>query len=295
MRAEEGRGSKVVSALEGGPRPDDAAGKELVDLADRLRATRPLNTMDPLVRRSIRAALLALHPANSTVPEASLHYATIQTAIGFLSVAYTSSGVVASDLDVSGDMFERKCVERLGRQPEFVSVSPASLRTSVLHALESGRFRGKIDFSLMPAFQRRVLEETLKIRKGEVRSYAWIARAIGAPGASRAVGSALARNPIPILIPCHRVVRADYALGEYSCGGPFKKREILLQEGVNIALLERFRQQGFRFEGSATTHIFCLPDCYTGRRMKPHYRRFFASATEAQSAGFRACKVCKPA
>ncbi|MER3421295.1 MAG: cysteine methyltransferase, partial [Chloroflexota bacterium] len=85
--------------------------------------------------------------------------------------------------------------------------------------------------------QRRVLEKTAEIPRGEVRPYAWVAREIGAPGAVRAVGTALGHNPIPFIIPCHRVVRADGSLGEYSGGGPAVKARVLAYEGVPLAEL----------------------------------------------------------
>jgi O-6-methylguanine DNA methyltransferase len=61
---------------------------------------------------------------------------------------------------------------------------------------------------------------SLEIPPGEVRPYSWIAREIGRPGAVRATGSALAKNPVPLLIPCHRVVRSDGRIGKYSATCP---------------------------------------------------------------------------
>lgn len=75
-------------------------------------------------------------------------------------------------------------------------------------------------------FQLRVFEETLKIPFGEVRSYGWIASSLGSPAAARAVGSALSKNPYPLLIPCHRVVKSDGALGRYS-GGKLAKKKLI--------------------------------------------------------------------
>lgn len=81
-------------------------------------------------------------------------------------------------------------------------------------------------------FQKKVLRAVCKIPKGEVRSYKWIAQEIGAPGASRAVGNALAKNPFPVEIPCHRVIKSDGSLGGYSAkGGVKEKLELLRKEG----------------------------------------------------------------
>ncbi len=77
-----------------------------------------------------------------------------------------------------------------------------------------------VDLSHLTEFERSVLRKTMEIPRGEVRPYAWVAREIGRPRAVRAVGSALANNPIPFVIPCHRVVRTDGHIGEYGAGGP---------------------------------------------------------------------------
>lgn len=94
--------------------------------------------------------------------------------------------------------------------------------------------RGRYDISRLSAFQQAVLRKALEIPRGEARSYAWVAEQIGHPKAVRAVGSALARNPIPYFIPCHRVVRSDGVIGNYGMGGPEYKRRILTAEGVNL-------------------------------------------------------------
>lgn len=105
---------------------------------------------------------------------------------------------------------------------------------------ESPRF----DLSGLTEFERAVLEKTLEIPPGQVRSYAWVAREIGRPRAVRAVGSALARNPIPVLIPCHRVVRSDGVIGQYGAGGTAAKRAILESEGVDTRRLRRLEAAG---------------------------------------------------
>jgi O-6-methylguanine DNA methyltransferase len=76
-------------------------------------------------------------------------------------------------------------------------------------------------------FQWKVLEVTAKIPMGETRSYQWVAKQVGSPKAVRAVGQALKRNPYPVTIPCHRVIKQDGSLGGYS-GGPVSKKARLL-------------------------------------------------------------------
>ena len=87
----------------------------------------------------------------------------------------------------------------------------------------------KNKYNLTP-FQWRVLKATLKIPIGETRSYKWIARQIGSPKAVRAVGQALRRNPYPVIIPCHRVIKEDGSLGGYAGGSGKKKAQLLKME-----------------------------------------------------------------
>lgn len=85
----------------------------------------------------------------------------------------------------------------------------------------------------LPPFSIDVLRLTARIPAGEVRTYAHLAAELGRPGAARAVGSALRRNPVPILIPCHRVIRTDGTIGEYSGeGGSGGKLALLRAEGA---------------------------------------------------------------
>ena len=82
-------------------------------------------------------------------------------------------------------------------------------------------------------FDRRVLEKVAQIPRGKVAAYGEVARAIGKKKAARAVGNALAKNPYPIVIPCHRIVKADFSPGGYS-GGADKKKKLLEKEGVKF-------------------------------------------------------------
>jgi methylated-DNA-[protein]-cysteine S-methyltransferase len=88
-------------------------------------------------------------------------------------------------------------------------------------------FPDKLDLAGATAFQRAVWKAARLIPYGETRSYAWVAEAAGSPGAARAAGPALARNPLPIIVPCHRVLAADGSLGGF--GGGLKMKETLLK------------------------------------------------------------------
>jgi hypothetical protein len=111
----------------------------------------------------------------------------------------------------------------------------------------------------------------------------------------RAVGTALANNPIPYFIPCHRVVRTDGQIGNYGGGGPEAKRAILTMEGVRVNRLQELARAGVRYQGVRTTKIFCYPTCHTGRHALEKNIVWLRDEASARAAGFRPCKVCRPA
>ena len=92
---------------------------------------------------------------------------------------------------------------------------------------------GPVRLDLCPTFQRRVLLAEYGIPRGSVSTYGRMAAHLGIPGGARAVGNALATNPFPIVIPCHRAIRSDGTLGGYQ-GGLAMKRALLMQEGVDV-------------------------------------------------------------
>ena len=91
-------------------------------------------------------------------------------------------------------------------------------------------FPDKLDLSTATPFQIKVWETTRLIPYGETRSYHWVAEQMGQPAAARAVGQALARNPLPVIIPCHRVIAGDGKLGGYSGGLEMKQKLLRLEQ-----------------------------------------------------------------
>jgi O-6-methylguanine DNA methyltransferase len=159
----------------------------------------------------------------------------------------------------------------------------------------SGRKRGsELAFlgELTP-FQQTVLRTTSRIPRGGIRPYSWVAREAGNPGAVRAAGTTLSHNPVPFIVPCHRVVHADWSLGKYSAGGPEKKREVLAMEGMTDSRLE-WIQHAPRFVGTIDAQAFCLPACEGLDETDPSNLRAFASPQEAVAAGYEPCETCRP-
>ncbi|MFO7950277.1 MAG: MGMT family protein [Candidatus Fermentibacteraceae bacterium] len=103
---------------------------------------------------------------------------------------------------------------------------------------------GLLDLGSCSRFQRRVLEAECRVPRGRVISYGGLAEAAGHTGAARAVGRALAANPFPLVIPCHRTVRADGGLGGYR-GGVDMKRTLLDMEGVRLSASGRIPRMLF--------------------------------------------------
>ena len=210
-------------------------------------------------------------------------YAEIASAIGRAFVAWNPKGVSAVMRADSPEEFEAWFGARFGRPLARAAAPPARLE------------RLGFDLRSRTPFERSVLLKTAQIPRGEVRSYGWIAREIGHPAAVRAVGTAVAHNPVPLLIPCHRVVRSDGLIGNYSMGGPAAKRALLSSEGVEPDELERLARAGVRFLGSRTTRVFCNPTCRHARRIAGPNRVAFRGEGEALAAGYRACRDCRPA
>ncbi len=134
----------------------------------------------------------------------------------------------------------------------------------------------------VPAFQAKVLAAADRVPFGEVASYAELAQRIGHPRAARAVGNALGANPVPIFLPCHRIVRGDGTWGHYAFG-PALKTRLLALERATPALV-----------GSATTRIVCRHGCAAEQRIAESNRIVFASVTDAVDVGYRPCRRCQP-
>jgi len=157
-------------------------------------------------------------------------------------------------------------------------------REELLQYLEGERsfFEVPVDLERLPDFQRRVLGETCRIPYGEVRSYSFLAERVDHPRAARAVGTALGRNPVPFIVPCHRVLRGDASLGGYGFGLPMKADLLVLERGTPV------------LQGCATTRIVCRVGCAALRRARPDNRVVFASVADARSVDYRPCRLCRP-
>lgn len=222
-------------------------------------------------------------------------YWSIDTTIGPVFIAASDRGISGVARGLNEAAFELAHLERTGRPARHLETAPERMMRDV-GAVLSGDRRRKPDFDLrgLTEFEEAVLRKALEVPRGEVRPYAWVAREIGHPGASRAVGTALANNPVPLLIPCHRVVRGDGVIGNYLFGTDIK-RALLESEHADPEKLTQLAQRGVRYFGSDTTKIFCFPTCRHARRTSKQHLVSFPSEQHARTAGYQPCKVCRPA
>lgn len=177
-------------------------------------------------------------PNNVAIPAESgmkVQYDICSSALGKLLVAKSEKGLCAVQMRGSEVELERSLRERFAdaviRRDEKAL---APLRDVVLAAIAGQPSPPALDLDLQgTAFQRSVWEELLRIPFGATRSYADVARALGNPRATRAVAQACGANPLPVLVPCHRVIRNDGSIGGYT-GGVHIKRALLEAEGVEL-------------------------------------------------------------
>jgi O-6-methylguanine DNA methyltransferase len=209
--------------------------------------------------------------------------------LGEVYVGVSERGVRFLGKAASAVEFSVRYKERFGRLLSWgTDRATRRLAERVAAAIAGGKVAVEADLSGATPFQRRVLEVVANIPRGEVRPYAWVAREAGSPKASRAVGTVMANNPVPLIVPCHRVVRNDGTTGGYAFGAE-EKIGLLESEGVPVAEIS-----GSPYLATPTTGIFCHATCRNARRIKPENRRRFRSAEAATNAGYRPCEVCRP-
>jgi methylated-DNA-[protein]-cysteine S-methyltransferase len=178
-----------------------------------------------------------------------VHVAALDAPWGAVHLAAWDRGLVACESLTAFEPFverlERRLRATVSEQPHPV-LERARRQVAAFLAGERRSFDLPIDLSDRPAWDQAVLRAVCDVPWGRVASYGQIARAVDRAGAARAVGGAVARSPIGIVVPCHRIVAADGTLGGYGGEGGFGfgsreqglrlKRELLLREGVDIPL-----------------------------------------------------------
>jgi methylated-DNA-[protein]-cysteine S-methyltransferase len=163
-----------------------------------------------------------------------LKYIIFETDMGWVGILASARGLLATTLPQPTAPEARQLLERINE----ANKSPDAFHDLVERLKEYYRgrkvaFPDKLDLTGATSFQRAVWTAAQRIPYGETRSYRWVAERIGKPQAARAVGQALGRNPLAIIVPCHRVVASDGGLGGFGGGLEMKRR--LLQREASAA------------------------------------------------------------
>jgi methylated-DNA-[protein]-cysteine S-methyltransferase len=191
----------------------------------------PLNTVSPEVLEKLHADLEDTADRDGIL---DIAYRAIDSPVGTLLLAATESGLVrvaydSEDHEVVLEGLAAALSPRILHAPK--RLDPAAREIEEYFTGQRIGFDVPLDFSLSRGFRRSVLEHLPQIAYGQTETYAEVARTVGNPRAVRAVGSACATNPIPVVVPCHRVVRSDGRLGGY-VGGLGAKTTLLNLEAA---------------------------------------------------------------
>jgi len=190
-------------------------------------------------RRAVERVVVGAFGALTGRRSAPLHFAMMDdTPVGVLGLAAGARGLRRLSYVKDEDGFVERLLAEYGDVPVLRSTGLDNVRRA-LDRYFSGRrldFDLAVDLSDLPPFNRHVLEATARIPPGEVATYSDVASRAGSPRAQRAAGNALHDNPVAIVVPCHRVLRADGSLGGYGGGVPIKEW-LLAHEGARPAAL----------------------------------------------------------
>jgi methylated-DNA-[protein]-cysteine S-methyltransferase len=274
--------------------------KEEILMREMLDDDGPLGTESAPDDAAVDAALYAVHPKLARklgrVRRPLVRVGVIESAVGRLLVAESPRGLLAVQfLDISE---APDAMPALREGFDLVEDADVAARIALeierylkgdMHALDR-----PVDLSLVRTdFQRRALMRLRRaVPPGAVITYQALAAAVGAPSGQRAIGNTMATNPVPLYVPCHRVIRSDGTIGNYG-GGVARKITLLRAEGFSVARDHRLPSSSVM--GHLVTHIFCRPQCHAAMRADPAKAVIFANSSRARSAGLRACKLCHPA
>jgi len=251
---------------------------------------------DAAIDKMLRLARQRLARAIAPIRRSVAHIGIIDSRLGRLLVAESPRGLVAlTYLDTSDGAATLKALKQrfdLVEDPQTAATIGAEIERHLAGDREAIAHR-PIDLSLVvSSFQRRALSRLRDVPAGSVVTYQALAAAIGSPFSQRAVGTTMATNPLPIYIPCHRVIKSDGKIGNYG-GGVERKLKLLRAEGFEVDRGDRI--PAHVVYGHWQSRIFCKPICSAVHRAERKKWIIFNDSGRARGAGMRACKICRPA
>jgi methylated-DNA-[protein]-cysteine S-methyltransferase len=227
-------------------------------------------------------------------------YRIFDSPLGPILLAHSEQGVVLLEyLHGRGDVGTSRLARVRGVEAVEDGGEAEGLYRDFRAYLEgrSQRLPWSLDLRLARSpFQRKVLEHTAQIPYGAVVSYKRLAQDLGQPKAVRAVAQALRWNPVPIAIPCHRVVGATGLLTGYAGGETGRKRQLLGTEGVPLVpVRDDFAvAQGAMYMLAPGDSEYCLPSCPSPETLRSGLLTYFGSRNRAEAVGLRPCTSCRP-
>ena len=228
-----------------------------------------------------------------------MRYGVFDSPLGPIAIGVSEHGVSMVEYVRAAERTGGRLARRVGDEAIEDPRRTEGLYRELADYLDGRRTR--LDWTLdlrrtRSEFQRRVLEATARLPYGAVTSYGGIAREIGAPRATRAVAQALRHNPLPIVVPCHRVIGSNGDLTGYAGTRIGLKRDLLAMEGVHTVA----GRGDFHIERRAVYYKsldggeYCLPTC--GAILEQPLGDFtvFGSRSRAEAVGLQPCADCRP-
>lgn len=248
------------------------------------------------VEELLRHSLVSVDRALKRVRRPQASVGVVESPLGNLLVATSAGGVVLNHyLRDGGDLEAAVATLRLKFDPVEDQRAVRGVGEEVRRYLagDAKALRRKVDLTLVEhSFQKKVLDKLQAVPRGALISYQALGAAVGAPKAARAVGNALHNNPVPIYVPCHRVISSDGRIGGYG-GGASRKLQLLRSEGFAVRNAARGIPDSVVW-GHTGTKIFCRCNCRTAAHVDRTRILFFADPRQARRAGMRPCKICRP-
>jgi O-6-methylguanine DNA methyltransferase len=223
-------------------------------------------------------------------------YGEFDSPLGRILIARSEMGVSLVRYMDRDETAQAYLARLAGEDVAEAPAETASMHRELLDYL--GGTRTHLDWALdlrwaRSDFQRHVLEQTAQLPYGAVTSYTGIARRIGKPAATRAVAQALRRNPLPIVIPCHRVVGNAGDLVGYAGSKVGLKQRLLSLEGVPVSQRQRV-DRAHMYALHEGDNEYCLPTCGSLSEMSLGELTLFGSRREAEAIGLMPCTSCRP-
>jgi methylated-DNA-[protein]-cysteine S-methyltransferase len=251
---------------------------------------------DGLVEELLRGARRSFGRALDLIRRPQAALGVVKSPLGDLLVAATGRGVVLNRY-LRGGADLSATIARL--RPFFDLVDDRRAAEAIGQEVrryltgDARALRHKVDLTLAQStFQKNILSELQSVPRGAVLSYRALGMAAGSANSARAVGNALHNNPIPVYVPCHRVIASDGGIGGYG-GGLSRKLQLLRVEGFAMDSVDT-NISGGSVWGNRKTMIYCRPRCRVAARVDAGQILFFADSKQARRAGMRPCKLCRP-